>query len=136
MTREQLTAIKQRIEKATPGPWVGDRTDGTIKYQMGQSGCECAAESPWDCPHLVLRVNHKSGDYGFLGQRRDEDAEFVMGARTDMPALVEALERAQEALKEIARDNCIYWKACRDNPAQMPCPACRARAVLGEALYG
>lgn len=96
MTPNQLASIRQRFERATSGPWVGDRLDGTVKYEIKQDGCECD-RSP-ECPHLVLKVDHKNGEFGFLGERGEEDAEFVMQARTDVPLLTDALERTYRLL--------------------------------------
>lgn len=97
MTPKDLQGIRQRFERATQGPWVGDRYDHTIKYKMTQKGCECGSLTE-ECPHLVLQVQHKSGEYGFVGQRGEEDAEFVMHSRTDIPLLVEALEKTYGVL--------------------------------------
>ena len=76
-----IAAIKARADAATPGPWHDEHTD------------------PWGC---VL-----SGDYGWIAPRGwpqydvdteqgKADAEFIAHARTDVPALLAALDAAQQ----------------------------------------
>ncbi len=54
ITREEAAAL---MEAATPGPWRGDRNDGTVKYAI------LAGEH--EAPIVVLSVDHKNGTYGF-----------------------------------------------------------------------
>jgi len=86
MTNPKLdkAAIKARAEKATPGPWyrvdvriqtVPDRQTDTKKYIALHSGCTDGAKFP-------------------------NDGEFIAHARTDIPALLEALEAAEGIVKK------------------------------------
>jgi hypothetical protein len=83
---EQVEEIRQRAEKATPGPW-----ETRFMYRM------------W---HAV-RTNARS--LGLLLQSKDNDwadSDFTAHARTDVPALVtshEALRAEVERLRQIAR---------------------------------
>jgi hypothetical protein len=76
-------------EKATPAPWTGDRYDGTVKYHM---------TGPDPVSHLVLVVDHKNGEFGFVGDNGDNDEAFVMFARTALPQLARALIEQERAL--------------------------------------
>jgi hypothetical protein len=66
LTNEELAAIRERAEKATPGPWI-------------DNGNEIVAECK---PNL-----------GIAGAISDEDAEFIAHARTDIPKLIAEVER-------------------------------------------
>ena len=93
MNAEQLNAIKERAEKATPGPWDfhkgdklrGDRRSAVIEH--------------FDCDF---------GEWFIHGDLADiSDAEFIAHTREDIPALVAEVERLQNRceLYEVARRN-------------------------------
>ena len=90
MTEQELEAIRQRCEAATPGPWIGDRNDGTIKYAM-LGGKDGQAE--------VLKVDHKNGESGFYCgdevpyEQCEANEEFVKHSRQDIPALLAEVKR-------------------------------------------
>jgi len=67
LTPERLRAIKERCERATPGPWW------------------------WDDRGDVY--GSKDGNTWIAGFRRELDAEFAAHARDDVPALVAEVER-------------------------------------------
>jgi hypothetical protein len=72
--------LRELMEKATPGPWTGDRIDGTVKYNMhGQDGS------------LVIN-----------GDLWHEDHELIMALRNELPAILARLEKL-EAVAEAAR---------------------------------
>lgn len=93
MTELNLAPIKAREQAATPGPWHGDRYDGTLKYKL--RGANNA---------IVLVVEHKSCDFGFIGENGDADEEFVIHARTDMPALLAEVERLRAEVAALVND--------------------------------
>lgn len=83
MNAEQLNAIKERVAKATPGPW--DEMDDLFVIEgdgliIGE---------------LIAKTEIKA------------DAEFIAAAREDVPALVAEVERLQNRceLYEEARRN-------------------------------
>lgn len=86
MNQEQLNAIKERVAKATPGPWESEETvEGHIDifnpnedYAVCQTGNET-----YDCLN-------------------DGDTEFIKHSITDVPALVAEVERLREVLKGAA----------------------------------
>ncbi|WP_025114402.1 hypothetical protein [Lysinibacillus fusiformis] len=85
MNQEQLNAIKERVAKATPGPWESEETtEGHIDifnpnedYAICQTGNET-----YDCLN-------------------DGDPEFIKHSITDVPALVAEVERLHKALEKI-----------------------------------
>lgn len=77
MTPEQLQAIKERVEKATVGPWRLDLWDGLLI-----SG-------------FTKRVVLKGGQ-GKAIKAASEDINFIAHAREDVPVLVAEVERLQQ----------------------------------------
>jgi hypothetical protein len=92
-----LDAIEARANAATPGPWRGDRHDGTAKYSVEGAPSTSGPQA------LVLRVDHKDGEFGFVGLNGTADEAFVLAARTDVPALVAEVRRLTADLAECYR---------------------------------
>lgn len=105
MNQEQLNAIKERVAKATPGPWESEETvEGHIDifnpnedYAVCQTGNET-----YDCLN-------------------DGDTEFIKHSITDVPALVAEVERLREALSIYADEKrwvepCIYTALVNGEP--------------------
>jgi hypothetical protein len=91
MIEQELIEIEARAAAATPGPWKGDCRDGSVKYTVrGSDGT------------LVLRVDHKNGDFGFVGERERDDESFVLHARSDIPALVAEVRRLRAELAALS----------------------------------
>lgn len=83
MTREEIEAIRQRCEAATPGPWVVAGR-GSVDMLTGKRDW-CQLERvmhPWKCFH------------------RWEDAEFAAHAREDIPNLLADRRELVGLLKE------------------------------------
>lgn len=76
-----LDELKEMLEKITPEPWLGDMHNGQVKYEIKGGNGE-----------LVLRVNHKDGEFGFVGDNGINDADFVLKARTAIPVLIRVIE--------------------------------------------
>lgn len=83
MNQEQLNAIKERVAKATFGPWEYDNEERGI----------------WN-----------SGGFNYLGTvtLSHIDAEFIANAREDVPALVAEVERLQAVYKEAVE--AVDWR--------------------------
>jgi hypothetical protein len=85
LTNEELAAIRERAEKATPGPWFKESDEyGNINVYFA-----------WDAPNggneVVERIDS------------EDDADFIANARTDIPKLlahIEALEVENERMKD------------------------------------
>jgi hypothetical protein len=91
MTREELQAIRELVNKATPGPWKVDWN----RY-MG-----------WNGP-VEERV--------IVGVAQDvyeeSDAEFIAWCREGVPKLLDEVERLRDALSELA-DTSRVMKAAK-----------------------
>ena len=77
MTRDELDAIRQRVEAATPGPW--------------------AVSSP-SSGHGVT-VGHRMILYATI-ELALPDAEFIAHARSDIPALLDEIALLRQQLKD------------------------------------
>lgn len=89
-----IPTLRRLHEAATPGPWRGDRLDGTVKYQIlgGPEGDEEVSVCSGDNGNNAL-----GGPYGF---HSDHDEALVMALRNALPALLdelEALRRVRDA---------------------------------------
>ncbi|WNF07426.1 ead/Ea22-like family protein [Brevibacillus borstelensis] len=76
ITPQELAAIRERAEKATPGPWK------LINYDNGFAVYASEVEMISDWYY----------ENGFT----EENAEFIANARTDIPRLLDEIERLQE----------------------------------------
>jgi len=86
MNQEQLNAIKERVEKATPGPWEIDKnsddSDFITDIWFNQDGDH-------------VEVHDKSILQSVL------NALFIAHAREDVPALVAEVDMLRQALEKV-----------------------------------
>ena len=124
-------------EKATPGPWRGDRWDGTVKYAVlaapepNASFTEETAEQWIE----ILTVDHKNGTAGFDGPQASDNEALVLHAGTHYAALcrallaqkavVEAAEELEDCVDEYGYVNTAHYSACADK-------VCRAVRAMKE----
>jgi hypothetical protein len=93
-----LEAIKQRAEKATPGPW--DITENTVHV-----GDEYGSDFRYIVPIDDMRPD----------QPRVEDAAFIAHARDDVRALVARVEELELVLQRLV-DACDENYSTQDAP--------------------
>ena len=123
MTALDLDPIRARLAAATPGPWENDGGG-----EVGQHW-----SSPQPLASIVsTEVSCMAYCYGgsAAGVIRDEDADFIAHAPTDIAALLAEVERLRKHISIIERrccDGCV--EGCRDDDTS--CPGCRA--ARGEA---
>jgi len=86
MDAEELQAIRERAEKATPGPWHFDADDMDIWCRNDGGSFP-----------LTTTIAKALED-----EDRYFDFEFIAAAREDIPALVAEVERLREALEGMA----------------------------------
>lgn len=139
---ERVSAIRQRCEAATPGPWVCEveirEREETAHYQIRtvepqpshpwsprflawmMGGRSIAPNvfkslSPWDRSNLV--------DKGLRDDRKVEpDAQFIAHAREDVPWLLAQLERLKaDSLTEIEADWALTGWLAHRNGSRQPC---------------
>lgn len=108
MTDEQLAAIRARCEAATPGPWKGDADDGTVQYELRGIHNQ-----------LILTVDGRYYESGFLGDNSINDEAFVTHSWADVTALLAEIERLRaenadliEANNVLARDRTAITDDC------------------------
>lgn len=93
MNREQLEEVRKRASKATPGPWrivLDDSESATTVWQR----CESTLHPEDDSEQLGV-YDECCIDGGLHSEPfyREADAEFVAAARTDVPALLDEIDR-------------------------------------------
>jgi hypothetical protein len=83
LTQEQLEAIRQRAENATPGPWEwsGDKFGDIVVYSPERRG-----------------FHNNGGEIAQLDFGSQSDATFIAHARTDIPALLEHIAELEAEL--------------------------------------
>lgn len=94
-------AVQRRAEAATPGPW----------FAAGRVGGETARR-------LVQEL--KDDDHALTWPRADID--FIAHARTDVPALLDALRAAEARLAESVPRSALVqvgWTHCHGRVAEM-----------------
>lgn len=120
LTQEQLAAIRERCEKATPGAWspVFAKTtaqnpypevkhicggDGQFAlYASCVSGCDCSGETVIESDNIGPN-------------NEDLNVSFIAAARSDVPALLKhiaALEKEQLQIKKINGKIIIHYEQC------------------------
>lgn len=75
MDKHQLSEIEARAEAATSGPWRTETDERTLSRLVRSEDA-------------TLDI-----DFGYVGNRTMDDAQFVAHARTDVPALVAEVKR-------------------------------------------
>lgn len=98
MNADEVDAIRARAEAATPGPWRW-RDDGYDSVVLDRSD-----DYVGGCPDCGVRA-------GF----DESDAEFIAAARTDIPALLDALDEARAEAARLRRGgeelgkSLVFW---------------------------
>jgi hypothetical protein len=95
-----LAAIRERASKATPGPWeIGMLTDtrlpGVMSVQCDGSGPVILEMTGW------ARIGERDHD------EAGETAAFIAHARTDVPALINEVERLRGVVDALIRFDII-----------------------------
>lgn len=88
----RIAAIKQRIAAVVEGPWVvadGYPNDDARRFVQQQYG---------NC-YYIAGVSRCVVSPNGIGDNDDEIAEFIASSRSDLPYLVELVERLEQAVK-------------------------------------
>lgn len=88
---EWLQRIIEREEKATPGPWTKAQHD-KLEECFGVHATNLREEDTDGCRDMPFVVYTE-------GEVNSVNAEFITNARTDIPSLLSALNKAMEALE-------------------------------------
>jgi hypothetical protein len=118
MTDLDLAAIRARAAAATPGPWLGDPT-GTVCAAVdvvpdGQGGEILPPDGPMEVAECYRRE---------LPDERARNADFIAHARSDVPALLDALNLLEVQIRDLHRE-AVYTRpgTCSDCGQRYPCP--------------
>ena len=103
-------AIRARADAATPGPWS---CYATVPYEVFVEPVGDDHDSPAIAHQMVWQC----------------DAEFIAHARTDVPALLDALAAA-EAERDEARRLSVEWRADMEQYAKVKAERDAARAEV------
>lgn len=93
MTPEELNAIRERCEKATPGP---------LSYGGN-----------WEYTHVFKRDDSILGLKPLGSFEKKEDAKFFIHAREDIPALLDYIKELEARIskkEEVHDDVWLGWK--------------------------
>lgn len=119
MTEEQLAAIEARANAATPGPWTIDRYAGRSPEEFtginagGDYQAICTTDSNINGPSLP-------------------DAEFICGAREDVPVLVAEVRRLRKTLSDVEWGGTVtYGHGGDDMSISSACPSCGGERIGG-----
>jgi len=83
-----IEEIRKLHAQATKGPWVGDRSDGSLKYHLlGANG------------EYILQVDHKNDTSGFLFDNGDADEAFVIASWEAVRVLLEENDRLKAEIE-------------------------------------
>lgn len=95
--RLDLDAIRARADAATRAPWTADDTDLKVNTEDGRALVVLATVLLGDDD---TRENHPQAM---------ADAEFLAAARTDVPQLLDHIERLHRLIRDLAdEDHCWY----------------------------
>jgi hypothetical protein len=101
MTEEELKAIRERVDAATPGPWQYGSYDGN--YSIGSKVGDYIA---WNvarhkcCRLYIDEEGNEQFDCSGTGPMNRNDAIFVANARADISRLLDYINYIEKALKE------------------------------------
>ena len=85
-----IEEIRKLHAQATKGPWVGDRSDGSLKYHLlGANG------------EYILQVDNKNDTSGFLFDNGDADEAFVIASWEAVHVLLEENDRLKTEIDRL-----------------------------------
>lgn len=134
---KRLEDILARCEAATKGPWIviGEDDDGKGQFLVHsnteQAGCDEEDSGHGTIGHTEAVFQITDASYGHAGNYH-ENAEFIAHARTDLPLVTKALQKAMEALRNrIPRESA--YNQLWDETAQFAASTlAEIEALLGE----
>lgn len=120
MTPEEREAIRKRCEAATAGPW--EWKDVTESFLFGPESMWVGEVINRELPEPIENSKH--------------DVEFIAHARTDIPALLSALDEAEKRIASLERTlgdarNIIYSFICQREHEGGACPWCGEPCEVG-----
>ena len=89
ITRKEADEIRERAKKATPGPWEWKYSEDGGVHQL-------------ELAHIVIDGSENDGLPGAY-----DDMDFIASARTNLPRVLDELEKLKALTAEILRRD--YW---------------------------
>lgn len=92
-------AIRERLEKATDGPWeIGGPSPSVSVLVLVDGGHGFPEPEPpiWE----PVCICHQSQDFKTIMPSAENDADFIAHARQDIPDLLDAFEEVIELIKD------------------------------------
>lgn len=109
---KELDAIRERCEKATPGPWTVNWSEKECENNHCPHGlddygkvCESCEDYTYITGATIPQT--KTVEYGDYVDMNDADADFIANARTDIPFLLAEIDRLKDEWDAI-----VYCKEC------------------------
>lgn len=90
ITESELDRIKERLKGITPGPWKADYGNWEIESENEETSRDSICSF---APSDRTRVDGTDNPIHFM-----DDAEFIAHARSDIPRLIEEIERLKDQL--------------------------------------
>lgn len=106
ITNEQLKAIRDRCNRATPGPWYAHATDDDMcmcAEYVGTVPCEFAHDQKAGFnvdPDTVIAITLLQSPPYCTADIHEHNTRFIANARTDIPALLYEIDRLREELRD------------------------------------
>lgn len=97
LSAEELAAIRQRAEKATPGPWTVSRLARGYVLVDSEQYTPIATTVEYNEDGTVHML--------FAGDECDANQQFIAHAREDIPRLLDALEAAYAEIERLQIEN-------------------------------
>jgi hypothetical protein len=91
MTDQELEAISAREQRSTLGPWSVKRVQNLYPSEAGD-GRTYPAVRGFRCPKAI---------YERAWEQVEQDAQFMAGARADVPLLLNEVRRLRRRLREV-----------------------------------
>jgi hypothetical protein len=101
MTPDELAKIRERAEKATPGPWgFGEPYKNDEYFDLHSHSLEAPKEVCGE-PYGVISALGQSSDSFWI--RNPADVDFIQNSREDIPKLLAEIDRLQGIVGRLER---------------------------------
>src|SRR5690606_20328509 len=101
----QLNAIRERAERATPGPWVQINGTDVFTELNATNNARITADNNdgWQIADTSVGVTFVNRELTEMeSSEQFDNATFISAAREDVPMLLAEIERLREAIEDIA----------------------------------
>ena len=112
MTEERIAELRNLCEAATPGEWRWHQTDGSLLCLSGPDEEQNAVLGIAICKACRERGAPCLGPDG-------TDAAFIAAARTALPELLDALDKAERDLRQLAELQAEHRREIEDKELQI-----------------